>query len=557
MAFVQRSRDIAARFLQTVVIVDDLARFRSTDTEPPGPATAAPSVRDRADVASATPDLVLTEPTAAQMRVAVDEDTDSDDLDAKSIVDGFAALGLVCAVIKPAPDESLKLSQTTGFRKADIVVLDWVLHKNYGDVAIEIIASLLEGDPARLRLIAIYTGHHDLQQIADRVAQGIDTFFPESVLTRPNPFTIRKGPVQVTVYAKPKAKIPAVLVDAVARITQWDALPERLVSDFAEMTSGLVAHIAVASLSALRSNTHRILRRLSQPLDAAYLWHRATQVDPLDAEGDLKAIVIEEIASVLDDEAVEEAAAIDAIDDWLTDNIPHADYRARFGLSADATQDDAVNLLTYGTSAKTGESEAAKGKFTTLAKNPHAKTASQQCFASTASENVAAQENFAALLSIKTHYSSPAPILTLGSVLRLNNEGQASYWVCVQPVCDSVRLQGATAFPLLPLSVDPAKFHIVLVQAGAPTLRLRLDAKPSQLRLQTFLPNASPAGTVRAEKSGDAWYFVDSDGSRYEWLAELKPQHALRVVDMLSHQLRRVGVNESEWLRLWSGEKGY
>jgi hypothetical protein len=287
-------------------------------------------------------------------------------------------------------------------------------------------------------------------------------------------------------------------------------------------------------------------------LDAAYLWHRATQAAPEDAEEHLKTIVVEEVASVLDDESVEQVAGIEAIEDWLTLRVPTNDYQARFGLGQARTRADAVNLLSHGMSSDTPESKAAKAAFHTLAKSPHTKTADRQCFASTAVEGTAAQENFAALLSIRTRYSAPTPRLTLGTVMRTEQAATASYWVCVQPICDCVRLAKETAFPLLPLTAGGDSFDLVLLTAGQPSLRLKLEAKPLNILMARFAPNTGARGVVEAVKDGTNWYFSDTSNTRYEWLAELKPHHALRVADIISGELRRVGLAESEWLRLWS-----
>lgn len=564
MSFTDRSRAIAAEFLQTVIVVDDLARLRDNDAE--SATTSADAARSPeggivktgavgAPVPVAVPpdgELALAEPSKDQLKAASDDNQDSDDLDAKELVDGFASRGLVCAVIKPDAAEVQQIAETAALKKADIVVLDWVIHKDHGDAALRVIETLLTSDPDRLRLVAIYTGQHDLLQIVERIAQAVGTYLPERPVARPDGFSVEKGPARIVVYAKPKARIPVENAEARAQLTEWVALPERLVADFASMTSGLVQQVAVASLSALRKNTHRILRRVSQPLDAAYLWHRAMQAAPEDAEEDLKTIVVDEVASVLDDENVEQVAGIEAIEDWLTFRVPNDDYQDRFGLGQARTRADAVNLLSHGLSADSPESKAAKTAFHSLAKNPHSKTADRRCFASTVVESTAAQENFAALLSIRTRYSAPTPRLVLGTVLRTGQPEATNYWVCVQPICDCVRLTKETAFPLLPLTVGGERFDLVLSVAGQPSLRLKLEAKPLHIKMATFTPNTGAVGAVEALKEGANWYLSETNGTRYEWLAELKPHHALRVADMLSGELRRVGLTESEWLRRWS-----
>lgn len=39
-------------------------------------------------------------------------------------------------------------------------------------------------------------------------------------------------------------------------------------------------------------------------------------------------------------------------------------------------------------------------------------------------------------------------------------------------------------------------------------------------------------------------------GPRLVWVAQLKPAHAQRVAESIGRELTRVGLDESEWLRL-------
>lgn len=560
---VERSQEVVDRFLQTVVLIDDEAHFRNTSAANseegarPGAAQAEAAPAEAPPAAGAEPralqpanesPLSLTPPTQAQIQAATEERVDSHDLDAKQVTDGFARRGLVCAVLKPGAEESGGLAQMPAVQRADIVVLDWVFHNDYGNVTLGMIAGLLDADPDRLRLIAVYTGQNDLVRIADRIAELIGPRQQSSPLERPNPFTVCCGPVRVAVFAKPKTRIPAEDAEAVARITTSADLAGVLVGEFASMTVGLVSNVAVASLAALRRNTHRILRRLSPSLDAGYLWHRATQVYPQDAEEHLKVIVVDELAAILSDENVQSYAGIEAIEAWLEVRVPEDNYRTRFDLQADASRADVIQLLTNGVAGKANE--AIKQRFTTLGKKPH--TRNDQCFAESAGACITANESFAMLLSLRSRYQSPTPTLTLGSLLKRNTEGSETYWVCVQPACDCLRLKVKTPFPMLPFSVASAgePFHIVLGR-GAGTVRLKLLSKPLNLRLETFLPSDTARGVVAAERDDGGWFFKSESGDRYDWLAELKPEHGLWVANQLSAQMRRVGLIESEWLRRW------
>jgi hypothetical protein len=559
-SFTFRSRAVAAEFLHTAVVIDDEARFRAVESnapkaEPEATATDTsqpeepPGSPEASSVGTPADKLILVTPTPEQFQTAAEEPADSHDLDAKQVTDGFVRQGLVCAVLRPNPGEAAQLAASAGVVRADIVVLDWVLHNDNGETSIGILSSIASTEKERLRLIAIYTGQNNLRAIADRLVQVADTLPQDGSVVRPNDFTVVKGPLRISVFAKTKTRIPGEDPSAFARITSSEALPERLVGEFAEMTSGLVSHVTLAALAALRRNAQRILRRLAPPLDAAYLWHRATQVDPTDAEEHLRLIVVDELASVLVDEAVHAWANIEAIEAWLGEYIPTDDYRERFGLSSSPNRADAVELLTVGSGGK--GKDAIKTKFS-LGNKAHTKAL--QYFSTSAINNTSAQETFAMLMSLRSHYQPPSPILTLGSVVRLAGE-PSTCWICVQPECDSVRLSAATAFPLLPLGIAPTgeSFQILAVASGA-RLRLQLKSKPRDVRMEQFVPNDAGRGAVAANKDGNSWWFQASSGARFEWLAEMKPQHALWVVNRLTRQLSRVGLADSEWLRRWQGD---
>ena len=326
-------------------------------------------------------------------------------------------------------------------------------------------------------------------------------------------------------------------------------LPEKLLQAFGQMTEGLVAQVTVASLAALRKNTHRILRRLSPSLDAAYLWHRATQVHPIDAQEHLRSIVVDEMESVLVDDAVDSRADLDAIQAWMTVRTPvDSEFTARFGVNNPVTRADVVELLEKGV-----PSRGKHVKLPTLS----VRTRKDRCFSESEESNTRANEKFAMLLSLQSHYRPPHPALTLGTILRLTAT-PATYWVCVQPVCDAVRLKDSTSFPLVPLVLpkDDEGFDII-VQADDAVLRLRLNSDPSRIHMERFTPNLSAGRVMASEENREAekrkalWFFSADGGSRYDWLGELKPQHALAISGKVAAKLGRVGLVESEWLRRW------
>ncbi len=131
-AFFARSEAFAEGFLQTAVVVDDRAFVTEQESDPVGP-LAQP----------ATPSTITprTDGTAVEIGVGPPLEVvafapEAHRLDAQPVIDGFARRGIVCAVLKRVPDDTLnnptsRLSRLAGV--ADIMVLDWHVSTGRGE----------------------------------------------------------------------------------------------------------------------------------------------------------------------------------------------------------------------------------------------------------------------------------------------------------------------------------------------------------------------------------------------------------------------------------------
>ena len=163
-----------------------------------------------------------------------------------------------------------------------------------------------------------------------------------------------------------------------------------------------------------------------------------------------------------------------------------------------------------------------------------------------------ANQQFAALLSLKTRYPGRPPRLTIGTVLGTEGEGDPQYLFCLQPKCDSTRLSDTTGFPLIPLDAAATDRRLPLTfDTGRDEWEhFGIKVAPADLIVRRFEPGPNPPGEVLAFRDPDGdFYFDDVDGVRYRWLAEMKDEHALRVAAEVANALSRPGPNDSEWLR--------
>ncbi|AWY00276.1 hypothetical protein A8139_09895 [Marinomonas primoryensis] len=167
-------------------------------------------------------------------------------------------------------------------------------------------------------------------------------------------------------------------------------------------------------------------------------------------------------------------------------------------------------------------------------------------------ENV--NKDFALLCQHKDliKYDHHTPVLTLGTVVKSNNE-EGSYYVCIQQRCDSVRVdeQQARRFLFLSLSIvnQDSKFDFITPDGD----KLKLGKSIYDMRTVKF--SGSSEGTVKAEEESEKMYFVpfyysEELTEKFEFIFELKDLYAQRIVVQYSSSLSRVGLDEPEWIRL-------
>ena len=388
----------------------------------------------------------------------------------------------------------------------------------------------------RLRLLAVYTGEPGLVQIAADVKETVAEFYGETV-SEEGDFWVAKGPVRVVV-------IPKADNNFTHQGVSERSLPERLISEFATMTKGLLRNLALVGLAAVRDDAHRILAKFDPILDAAYLGHRMLLPNPPDAEDQMVAVLGAELLSVLEDSPAKHEASLSVAKLWMNTRTPRD--RVLQTPVASLPNDDPIGgrleLLTDGID----NVQLSRTARRQLSNKPAA------TFVEDSNEAIKADHEFAMLLSLKTHYPDVCPKLTLGTVVRqlIDNDG-CRFYLCLQPKCDAVRIKSPTGFPLLPLVVrdEDDRFSLVLQDGGKSWVHLYVDPRPSRLTIRSFGPSSSAEEEIVARRRLDALVFEDTGGIEYEWLAELKQEHAMRISGDVSASLARAGPDYSEWLR--------
>ena len=538
--FRPRTREVIESFLQSVVVLDDLAEMSPALGTPPSETLADPLTAPDYPQTTAPPDsIAVGDPRGAP-------------LDAESVINGFADLGSVCAVLSATPGHESRERTVRAAKRADIVVLDWKIGESVGGEALSVMREILRDDyhGRRLRLMAIYTGEPDLNGIHGRVRAAADEFYEDDeLMDDPASLRISKGPLHIVVLAK-AGVLPSSDRARVSAVSESE-LAVRLTEEFALMAGGLLRNVAISGIAAVRDNAHRILAKFGRRLDPGYLGHRLLLPHPPDAEDHVEAALGSEITSVIEEQRPGYRANIEAIESWLTrQSSDGLDLLEPFPFQG---QPDPVGrwpeLLLKGIGPGVELPEGGRRQLEERA---------TEVFTANPAEALQSSRQFAALLSLKTRYHGRPPRLSIGTVLRTEGAEEPRYFLCLQPKCDSVRLNAATGFPLIPLTPlaltggsNGALTRLVAEVEHDQWEFFEIGAKPSELIRGVFEPGDNPPGEVLAsEGQPGRFYFDDANGDqRYWWVADLKDEHALRVAAEVANALSRPGPNDSEWLR--------
>lgn len=541
-AFAERSKKIAKEFLQTVVVVDDLA------FKPPVPQTEVKKLRspDELDHEESVPTSKAAEPEGTPN---LPSEPPSHDLDGPGLIKAFANAGIVCAVVAPeTPDAAVPAAEKAA-QRADVVILDWQIAGD-SEPTLELIVRLGQDDNTkrRRRLVVIYTGNPGLLAIGERIkakltgAGLVESSVPSAELS------FAYGSTHYAILAKENT----VLSD-LSRIVTVNELPERVFAEYAAITQGLVSNASVKALTRVRENLHSILERLGPHLDAAYVSHRALQHTPKDAEEVIESIVSGEMEALISAHKIGECVDSEAVTEWLAwlqatghsfpvPSVPGSEY----------TVGQLQSLIEKGFE----QTPVPSVKLT----KDDTKKLLPLTFAKDATESKKSNIAFARLIMFKRwlnshpETTSVLPTLQLGTILKSLRD-ESSYWVCIQPLCDSVRLEPdkATAFPMLKLEIPREnKFAMSVVSDGDDDLRLVFTSKPHRdIRTVEFEPvngNDKIHAVPQAETRNPV--FTSVNGEVFLWLGEFRQAHAQDIVNRFGHEISRPGLTEYEWLRL-------
>jgi len=527
--------EAARSFVRTVVFVDDEVYATNQALSESAPSGEVKSPETRKHAGKANP--VAEPPHSAEGQENARSESP---FGLREMADAFANMGIVCALHQPKANHPI--NQDSAIFKicdsADICVLDWDMGGDNGAKTIALLAEMADkrnrSEVPPLQLVAIYTKRDNLFTVADNILQGVEKK-NSSVEFLAKPFEpgastacidyLMFKTLRVITLGKPGTRKTTILGNREVREAD---LPERLIHEFARMSSGILQSAVISQMAVVRNRVYELLGRFSTDLDSAFLthWHLCHRAGA-EASEHLTPVILSEMESILEDS-----------------NIAQEVHRvAKSVLNEKESKAGKPTCPNDGCKTDIGPDKENK--------RPRLKDACvlhNDC-------PLAEHDRFAILLANRTFYDA-SRILTQGTIVKHefpNNEGSESeYLICLQPLCDTVRLKNSTSFLFHVLDASKGKGSVV-VQDGTNFIRLYFKPDVASVRTVSFQPDAQEQCVRATKTSGECDFtFITCNSDKFTWQGQLKKDHALRIVNQFASQLARVGLTESEWLRLLS-----
>ena len=532
------SKYAAQEFLQTVVFIDDRIYDRKSGSVSEPKQASMPKGRPKA-LKSA--DQKISREVDGSL-----EESDPEEYSPRKIVTSFAKKQIICSLYQPerAASFSEKSEVFSLCLAADIVIVDWDLHGDAGTKALELVGELIQravaDTPEQLRLILVYTDQVNLPDIGNQLYQKISENLGERNLSvEDDGLAFHTLSSRVSILGKENGKRPDQYKNH--EVIEKE-LADKAIEEFTKLASGLLYGTALKGLAEIRKNSRKILSKFNSSLDPAFLTHRAMSLgSDEDASNHIIPLLVSEIESVLEDVLPSPLITEQLITDWCM-NVWEPGSPANnllLGKSEEDIRSIATDFCLEGEKAKEKNNQILK-----LNSNQNVRKFSKLLLAS---ENASSNYEFSHLMASRTFYGKALKTLRLGSVIHDLESDQ--YLLCIQPVCDSVRLGEKRKFLFVELtkadSGNGYASHVVIHDNGE-AIELYYQPKSFKCYITEFSPDSRSKQVQVAKPDNN---FVDTAGKKYVWIDQLKTSHAQRAVERYARELSRVGLTESEWLR--------
>ncbi|URK16319.1 response regulator receiver domain [Thalassospira sp. GO-4] len=541
------SRRAAQSFIQTAVFVDDRIYERGTVKE--DEVKAPISVKTRKKVTKSA-----NSSNKQSIVVSSDVDDEGNAPDTYDIVNSFAKKQIVCSLYQPK--KSAQVSPKSDIfplcKASDVVIVDWDLFGDKGGRALELISGLIsqavKDVPEQLRLILVYTQEVNLFSVADQIYEKVYPSIGESFQPCENQggLAFHTENSRIVVLGKPGRERPD--TDP-SHIVEESHLADIAVREFAKLASGILHAATLMGLAEIRKNSRKVLSRFSSDLDPAFLTHLAMCLPDDDASTHMIPLLVSEIEAVLEDALPTPLLPEKILRDWCL-NVwqPGAHLDQLLGKKGLNHREIAEAICTKGFKEAATAHDTIPKMDSDKDKTKRVRKASKILLPSDGSD---ANHRFSHLMASRTFYGDGKKILKMGSIVHQKDDDL--YLLCIQPVCDSVRLKKPRVFMFVQMSkgasgAGSSASHVI-VEQGNSILELIYQPKSYLCLAAEFAPDAVSQRIAAKQEEDGSLFFEDTGWKKYHWLDQLRTSHAQRAVERFASDLSRVGLTESEWLR--------
>ncbi len=468
-------------------------------------------------------------------------------LDFRATANAFAENGILCSVLKPelSGDELAKRIASLA-NSADVTILDWELEgrqKGRGSVACQnAIKRILEQDKevgGRLRLIVIFTGT-DGRRASEDLRDELSTL---GAVLNEKECTLTGSHWRIVVFQKPHTTIPT------AKAVSYQDLPGEVVVEFSKLTNGLLPTAVLHGITAIRANTHRLLAIFDRDLDAPFLTHRALIPDPQDAGDFFLEVLQDEIGALMRSSGIKNCVGKDLSVEWIK--------------SIDVKPEVKMASLVKAVS-EPSEDKVKDFSIPFEQKDLNKKKVADKVLSALSSKGARSNERLAQLVSL---YGAGTPPSVDEQRMQLGvlvfDESKNQYMMCLQPLCDSVRINERTLYPFLILDEvieggvkgGPTSKDLFVQVDSNRGVWLQTKLTPKKLVSYTYDP---PCGTgcsawmARKSTEGKSIFeaSIGEQTSNLVWIGEVKLGKAQRISSGIASRFHTLGIDEFEWQRL-------
>ncbi|MEL7981627.1 response regulator receiver domain [Vreelandella titanicae] len=547
----QHIKRAVSEFLKTAVIMDNQPWVREQNIDRSGQVAS----NEDTGFDEALPELVVPDSSA---------EGPTHDLDIRAVSDVFALNGIACAFVLPddnVAEDQRKIERAVAAAKvSDLVVIDWYLKQQDESLTLNILQEIAKSDTrenGRLRLICVYTG----EPLKDSILSDVSCFLKKGGVVTEN--------VDKEEYCAVGEHTLVVIKNKT--ITPADQLPSDLISLFSHFAEGLIPAFSLAAVGAIRKNAHHMLTRFGKWLDSAYIANRLITDPPGDVSEMLRDLFISECDAALGLEAVADRyLETIPISFWLSNNKNSIGGQTHKKL--DINGDLLLEILRNGVK----DQKSFNGDTDDINIPQNSRNLISAALAGSLEASKKSEHEFARLVALKREAFGRSkligdenwkPTLTTGTLIKVKLKDAVvdehdetipeifEYLICLTPACDTLRLNEITPFVFLRAKIEDRRYGIVLREKNGEEVCLRIDAKNPVLKTFFFAPDEEFQRVFAIKDEDSDFKFLDSDDQDFLWLGEVRYTRAASEMAGLVRNWMRIGISDSEYLRLTSEGK--